>query len=375
MFVTFLTALPVPAPESIRKLIVSRPDQHTELLVAAVPTVKALFGLIEKLEAMGYPVRQRDRDLGSGLPLIAVWLASPHENPEPLAAVADLLLLGGGWALLEEVVADLGASRESPRGVRLGRLARLPGVYVPSLYALEYATDGTLVSVIPESGVPWPRGLPRGAPFDREELPPLRHPAPAIQRVLADVPDLASLAAEAPEGERVFLRFALGLPGESAEAFAQWVKGLRHRIVVRLRDERRLPPVSVSLICYVPKPRTPLQWRPMPDERALKERLTEAARALKPVPGVSVTHDLPKWALLEGMLAMGDRRVGDLLLAVHRLGWDRARVEHPMNPGFFLHRPRRREEILPWDHVDWGQDRDLLRARYEAAMSEVGAEP
>jgi hypothetical protein len=107
-------------------------------------------------------------------------------------------------------------------------------------------------------------------------------------------------------------------------------------------------------------------------EKTLKDQISRVTRRLGGVPGVTVTHDLPKWALLEGCLSRGDRRTGWLLLAVRRLGWERAIVQSPLNPAFILHRPRPSDEILPWDHLDWGLDRLGLRAQYEALLSALG---
>ena len=104
-------------------------------------------------------------------------------------------------------------------------------------------------------------------------------------------------------------------------------------------------------------------------EEALKARLAAISRELSRVPGVTVTHDLPKWALLEGLLARGDRRAGELLLAMVRLGWGRARLEHPLNPAFLLHRERGKGETLPWDHLRWGIDREALWADYARART------
>ena len=138
-------------------------------------------------------------------------------------------------------------------------------------------------------------------------------------------------------------------------------------MMTRWKDERRLPPVSVSLVCFVPRPWTPLQWVPMATEEKLKETVAATMRELLKVPGVTVTRDVPKWALLEGILARGDRRASDLLLAAARAGWDQAKLNHPLNPAFVLHRERTREEILPWDHLAWGIDRDALWADYQRA--------
>ena len=334
--------------------------------MARVPTAKALFALVEQLETLAYPVRQVHRHPAA--PLLAIWLDGPHENPEPLAFIADLFLLGGGWVLLRTVLRELEASRGRARPARVERLGQLPGAYVPELFTVSHGEDGTVSSLVPSPGFPWPIGLDGGAPFRTDPATsPLRHPRSALARLLGEAAGPEIEAARIREGELVRLRFAVGLTPDEADAVAGWIRRLRHLLVVRWRDERRLPPISVSLSCFVPRPWTALQWVPMLTEEALKERLSAIGRELSKIPGLTVTHDLPKWALLEGVLARGDRRAGELLLAASRMGWDRARFVHPLNPAFVLHRERRKEECLPWDHIGWGIDRDRLWVEYEGA--------
>ena len=368
MSVTFLTPPSAPPVEAIPELVEVQPDRGPELLVASVPTAKALFTLVEKLQTIGCPVRQVHR--GPGAPLLAIWLDGPHENPEPLAPIADFFLLGGGWALLRTVIRELEASRSLARTARLEWLARLPGVYVPWIFTVTYGGDGTVASVVPSPGFSWPTGLDGGAPFTTEPpASPLRHPRSALGRLLGEATDPEVEAARIREGERVRLRFAVGLTQDEADAVAAWIKRLRHLLVARWRDERRLPQISVSLSCFVPRPWSALQWVPMLTEEALKERLSAISRELSKIPGLTVTHDLPQWAALEGVLARGDRRAGELLLTAARAGWDQARITHPLNPAFVLHRERQKAERLPWDHIVWRIDRDSLWAEYEGARA------
>ncbi len=368
MRMAFLTAPSIPLAEAIPEIEEVPADSQPELLVASVPTAKALFTLVEKLESIACPVRQVQR--GPGGPLLAIWLDGPHANPEPLAVIADFFLLGGGWALLRPALRELEASRSLARTARLERLGRLPGMYVPWIFSVKYGEDGTVSSVVPSPGFSWPTGLDGGAPF-RSALPdaPLSHPRPALGRLLGEATGPDVEAARIREGERVPLRFAVGLTEDEADSVAAWIKRLRHLLVARWRDERRVPPISVSLSCFVPRPWSALQWIPMLTEDALKERLSAIGRALSKIPGLTVTHDLPKWAVLESVLARGDRRSGGLLLTAARVGWDQARITHPLNPAFVLHRERRKEERLPWDHIMWGIDRDTLWAEYESARA------
>lgn len=78
-------------------------------------------------------------------------------NPEPLADVIDAVCLGDGEETIVNVVAAVRAWKS--RGGRhrmelLETLSRIPGVYVPSFYDVEYLPDGRLASVLPNRGGP-----------------------------------------------------------------------------------------------------------------------------------------------------------------------------------------------------------------------------
>lgn len=340
MSVAFLTAPVVPPAEALPELARVSPDAAPGMLVARAATAKEWLAVLGRLEELLIPLRQSERRPGN--PLVAVWVADHTENPEPLAVGADLLLLGGGWPLLGQALAILERSQGSARGETLGRLAGIPGVYVPSLYTPEYSAEGPLTRVLPRAGVALPVGLAGGAPFSTQ-------------------------------GESGYRRVFVGEPHRDVEWIAEAIKRERHQERHRLRREP--PPLSVSLTCLVPWPWGPYQWAPMATEQRLKEQIRRATRMLSKVSGVTVTHDQPKWALLEGVLKMGDRRAGELLLLTRRIGWDPARVASPLNPAFVLHRRRPKSEVLPWDHVEWGVDREALWREFERLLAGGGQTP
>ena len=70
-------------------------------------------------------------------------------NPEPLAPFFDAVLLGDGELLLPAFIDALQGCRNEPRATRLQTLAKVPGVYVPSLYLPRYDADGSLLAVEP----------------------------------------------------------------------------------------------------------------------------------------------------------------------------------------------------------------------------------
>jgi radical SAM superfamily enzyme YgiQ (UPF0313 family) len=82
-------------------------------------------------------------------PIVIAGGPAVSANPEPVAPMLDAVVIGE----VEPVMAGLqdvflgGGSRAE----QIEKLARLPGVYVPALYAITYAADGTIQSVDPSS--------------------------------------------------------------------------------------------------------------------------------------------------------------------------------------------------------------------------------
>lgn len=68
-------------------------------------------------------------------------------NPEPFCEFFDAILIGDGEEVILEFLDCLEASRGMDRESRLLRLAGIEGVYVPSLYAIVYKQDGTIMEM------------------------------------------------------------------------------------------------------------------------------------------------------------------------------------------------------------------------------------
>ena len=103
--------------------------------------------LLDLLEQLRIPLWAAER--GDGEPIVFGGGPVLTANPEPLAPFFDAVLLGDGELLLPAFVDALKASRGAPRSERLQQLASVPGVYVPSLYAPRYGSDGELQGIDP----------------------------------------------------------------------------------------------------------------------------------------------------------------------------------------------------------------------------------
>jgi radical SAM superfamily enzyme YgiQ (UPF0313 family) len=104
-----------------------------------------IINLIEFLEIPVHATVRSDREpliFGGGPVLTA--------NPEPFAEFFDIILLGDGEDLLGNFIAAYKQVRTADRQTQLKHLAQVPGVYVPSLYEVNYhSPTGEIESIKP----------------------------------------------------------------------------------------------------------------------------------------------------------------------------------------------------------------------------------
>jgi hypothetical protein len=96
--------------------------------------------------------------------------------------------------------------------------------------------------------------------------------------------------------------------------------------------------------------------------------------------------------MVEGLLARGDRRVAEVIEEVWRRGgrfdgwrehldldlWEQVAAQvlarHALTPGWFTTRERGADEVLPWDHLDAGVDKQWLWEDWQASIDGSGVE-
>ena len=110
-----------------------------------------IFNLLESLDLPLHSIeRQENHPLvfGGGTVLTA--------NPEPLADFFDVILLGDGEDLLDRFIDAYQQVRQADRATKLRHLAKVPGIYIPSLYQVTYhSPDGEIKEISPmDSDIP-----------------------------------------------------------------------------------------------------------------------------------------------------------------------------------------------------------------------------
>jgi len=172
------------------------------------------------------------------------------------------------------------------------------------------------------------------------------------------------------------LYFMVGLPTEEEEdidAIVDLTRRIGHRAAKTTKGTRRFRRLTLSVNQFIPKPATPFQWLPLADAALVRKRIQRIKRALGKERSMSVIHDLPKWNYVQALLSLGDRRVGEILLAVHANGgnWPQTLKQVNVNADDYVYREKPPDEFLPWDFIDHGVSRAFLLEEYRKAMEQA----
>jgi radical SAM superfamily enzyme YgiQ (UPF0313 family) len=171
--------------------------------------------------------------------------------------------------------------------------------------------------------------------------------------------------------------FLIGLPSETDEdvrGILSLSKRVEHHMVSARADSKKRWNLVLSVNPFIPKPATPFQWAPFEPVGELKRKLKILRQSIRKEKNIEMIYDLPKWAYIQALLSRGDRRIGQVLMAVHRYqgNWEQALRESSLNPDFFVYRRRDLDEIFPWDFIDHGISKEKLKEEYLIAMKEAG---
>ncbi len=132
-----------------------RPAGEFDILAFNLSAELVYTNVLNCIDLAGLPVRSAARRPGNSL-----VCAGGHctYNPEPLADFLDFVVLGDGEEVVSEITDVVRAWKLAGRLDReqvLLDLARIPGVYVPSMYDVRYFDDGRIAEVTPRlAGVP-----------------------------------------------------------------------------------------------------------------------------------------------------------------------------------------------------------------------------
>jgi radical SAM family uncharacterized protein len=214
-----------------------------------------------------------------------------------------------------------------------------------------------------------------------------------INKMVSEEDLIRTVSAAFGQGWRqVKLYFMCGLPTEE-DADVLQIADLAHDVIRagRAASGRNDVRCTISIGGFVPKPHTPFQWAAQAHPDVVDDRLRALRKQVnsdrKLGRNIGMRYHDGRPSLIEGLLARGDRRVGAVIERVWREGgrfdgWSEwfsyerwvdactAELEpRGVSLPWFTTRERDRDEILPWDHLDAGLDRDWLWDDWQDALA------
>ncbi len=183
----------------------------------------------------------------------------------------------------------------------------------------------------------------------------------------------------------VKLYFMIGLPTETLEDVEGIVKMAQLAVDTFYRCPNKPKgkgvQVTASASTFVPKPFTPFQWEPQDTIDVIRDKQKHMLSCVSSKKITLNYHDSDT-SFLEAVFARGDRKLGKVLLRAFELGckfdgwtdffsiekWMQAFDECSIDPAFYANRRRSYDEILPWDHLDYGISKAFLRREHEKSL-------
>jgi radical SAM superfamily enzyme YgiQ (UPF0313 family) len=435
-----------------------RPLAEFDMLAFSVSFENDYPNIMRMLRLAGFPLLASER--ASGWPLLLYGGVMAFSNPEPLADFFDVVFIGEAEPLIPPFIEAV--RRSSDRESLLKDLLKVKGIYIPSLYKVDYLPSGLIEKRTAVDGAPERvervfapsyrefkmrqrvitpetefanmrlieliRGCPWGCAFclaGQVYNPPRRKPkevvieeireaqgegarvgliAPSIsdysgimelleekdvefsitslrsgKKSIELLPALKrhkslSIAAEAgmerlrkvinkriseediletsrailENGINLRLYFMVGLPTETDED----VEGIIE-LVKRIRKDSIKGKITLTVSTFVPKPFTPFERHSMARPEVVKERLKKIKKGLLGERGVSVFHDVPKYAYMQGLFALGDRSISRVLSHMSDgTDYKTALKESGVGEEFYIFREKEKDEKLPWDFIE-----------------------
>lgn len=200
----------------------------------------------------------------------------------------------------------------------------------------------------------------------------------AINKPLTDEDLLNAVEAAFSHGwSHIKLYYMIGLPTETLEDVMGIPEMVQKAIKIGRKHMGGRARISVSCNIFVPKPHSQYQWAPQerPETTAVKIKALQEGLRLK---GVHFGWSDDKEALLEAVLALGDRRLGEVIYRAWKKGakfdawsdyfkwelWQQAFDEVGLDPEWYAYRERPLSETLPWSHIKDGVTPGFLWREY-----------
>lgn len=174
------------------------------------------------------------------------------------------------------------------------------------------------------------------------------------------------------------LYIMVGLPTETDEDIEAIVT-MANDVFGYMQDAGCKGRLTLSVNPFIPKPFTPFQWMPMANQKEVTKKLNSIKKALGKNRRIEVLVESPKEAYIQGVLARGDRRLGEIIAWTAENGGAKAfknacrEFDYDMDRA--LYRERELTEPLPWDMLDMQLAEGYLATEWQRSLTETYTAP
>ncbi len=206
----------------------------------------------------------------------------------------------------------------------------------------------------------------------------------AINKPLTEEDLLNAVEAAFSHGwSNIKLYYMIGLPTETMEDVMGIPEMVQKAIKIGRKYAGNRAKINVSCNIFVPKPHSQFQWAAQERPEVLAPKIKALQEGLR-IRGVHFGWSDEKEALLETVLALGDRRLCDVIFRAWKKGakfdawsdmfkwelWQEAFEEVGLDPEWYAYRERPLRETLPWSHISDGVMPGFLWREYRYTWQE-----
>lgn len=171
--------------------------------------------------------------------------------------------------------------------------------------------------------------------------------------------------------ENVKLYYIIGLPGETEGDIDEMIDFLTFLKDYMKALGNKRGNLTISINPFIPKPFTPFQWLGMESVGVLNERIKLIQNRLKPK-GIKVIFESPRLSEIQSALSRGNRQTGLLLYDIYKSGartsaFNKAEIDGK-GIKYYAHRQLRKNDVLPWDHINLGLKKEYFISEYNRAI-------
>ncbi|MFH1131776.1 MAG: TIGR03960 family B12-binding radical SAM protein [Pseudomonadota bacterium] len=172
--------------------------------------------------------------------------------------------------------------------------------------------------------------------------------------------------------------FMIGHPSETLEDVKAIADLCKEILAVGRKEIGNRAKIHINVGTFVPKPHTTFQWVACDTVEHVEAKQALLKREIRGR-GTKLNWTSFHETQLESWLSRGDRRLGGVILGAWKRGarfdawqehfrydlWMEAFKESNLDPAFYAHRQRELDEILPWEHIDSGVNKEFLLEDYQ----------